>query len=182
MTEIDVVNVIGWISYHQELELEALAEAFSERDEISEVKYEPGTNPWLQTYFEPNDIYVAFYRSGKCSIPGCGSIDHFEYISNKVNNVMKDLLDFSYEPKSEISNIVATADFGTSIPLERLALELGMDMVEYEPEQFPGLMYRDTEYVILVFASGKVLCTGLSDVDMIADAIKDIEPQIRKVM
>lgn len=44
---------------------------------------------------------------------------------------------------------------------EALTLELRMEQTEYEPEQFSALMYRDLEYVVPVFSSGKLLCTGL---------------------
>jgi len=182
VTEFDVANVIGWISYQQELDLQALADAFSARDEISEVEYDPELNPWLQTHFNPDEVYVAFYRTGKCSIPGCESIEHFEDVSDRVNDVMRDLLGFSYEPQSEISNIVVTADLGSQIPLEVLAIELGMDAVEYEPEQFPALLYRGPDYVILVFSSGKFLCTGLTDLDEINSIMDEMSNKIKSVV
>jgi transcription initiation factor TFIID TATA-box-binding protein len=95
---------------------------------------------------------------------------------------MRDVLQFEYEPTVEISNIVATADIGSPIQLEALALELGMERTEYEPEQFPALMYRQEDYVMLVFASGKLLCTGLTDVEDVTDAIEQMEPRLRAVV
>jgi transcription initiation factor TFIID TATA-box-binding protein len=46
------------------------------------------------------------------------------------------------------------------IDLEKAAYTLGRTM--YEPEQFPGLIYRmeTPKVVILLFASGKLVCTG----------------------
>lgn len=182
MTDIEVANVVGMITYRQELDLAALAETFSERGEITGVTYAPADNHWLQTRFSPDDTYVAFYRTGRCSIAGGNSISHFHSTADRVNGVMRDLLEFEYEPTVEVSNIVTTVDLGSPIPLELLTLELGMDVVEYEPEQFPALMYRGQEYVILVFASGKLLCTGLTDLDAISGAIDDLKPQIQAVV
>jgi transcription initiation factor TFIID TATA-box-binding protein len=182
VTEFNVANVVGRISYQQEFDLEALAEAFSSRDEIADIKYEPEVNPWLQTQFNPEKIYVAFYRTGKCSIPGCKSIEHFNEISMRVNDVMRDIIGFSYEPKSEISNIVVTADLGSQIPLEMLAIELGMDKIEYEPEQFPALLYRGSDYVILVFSSGKFLCTGLTEIDKIRSIMDEMSSRIEEAV
>lgn len=181
MPELEIANVVGMITYQQELDLAALAETFEERKEITSVTYEPAENHWLQTRFAPDDTYVAFYRSGRCSIAGCTSIDHFESIVQRVNDVMCDLLEFDYEPDVEVSNIVATTDLGSAIPLEALTLELGMERTEYEPEQFPALMYRDPEYVVLVFSSGKLLCTGLTDVDAVSKATDDIAERIQAV-
>ncbi len=47
-----------------------------------------------------------------------------------------------------------------TLNLEAVALEL--ENTEYEPEQFPGLVYRlgDPKVVLLLFGSGKVVCTG----------------------
>ena len=39
---------------------------------------------------------------------------------------------------------------------------LGLENVEYEPEQFPGLVYRikQPKVVVLIFSSGKLVITG----------------------
>ena len=182
MRELEIANVVGTITYQQELDLAALAETFNERDEVSDVTYEPADNHWLQTHFSPDRTYVAFYRSGRCSIAGCRSIDHFKTIVDCVNAVMQDLLAFEYDPAVEISNIVATTDLGSSVPLELLTLELGIDAVEYEPEQFPALMYRGPDYVILVFASGKLLCTGLTELEAVSEAVSDFTRRIQTIM
>jgi transcription initiation factor TFIID TATA-box-binding protein len=65
-------------------------------------------------------------------------------------------------PKIEVQNIVATSDLGCEINLNSIAVTLGLDRVEYEPEQFPGLVYRldEPRVVLLLFGSGKMVCTG----------------------
>ena len=182
MPEIEIANVVGMITYQQELDLAALAETFGERKEVTSVTYEPADNHWLQTRFAPDDTYVAFYRSGRCSIAGGESIEHFETVVKQVNEVMRDLLEYEYEPSVEVSNIVATTDLGSPISLEALVLELGMEQTEYEPEQFPALMYRDSEYVVLVFSSGKLLCTGLTDMQSVSEAIETMSSRIQAIV
>lgn len=182
VVEPKVVSVVGTITYQQEIALDALANTFSRRGEITDVTYEPAENHWLQTRFAPDDTYVAFYRSGRCSIAGGNSVEHFHEVADRVNTLMRDILQFEYEPTVEISNTVATADIGSSIPLEALTLELGMEQTEYEPEQFPALKFRKEDYVILVFASGKLLCTGLTDVADVTDAIEQMESRLRAVV
>jgi transcription initiation factor TFIID TATA-box-binding protein len=182
VVEPTVVNVVGTVTYRQEIALDALADTFSRRDEITDVTYEPAENHWLQTRFAPDDTYVAFYRSGRCSIAGGNSVEHFYEAADRVNAFMRDILQFEYELTVEISNIVATTDIGSPIQLEALTLELGMNQVEYEPEQFPALMYREEDYVMLVFASGKLLCTGLTDVEDVTDAIEQMESRLRAVV
>jgi transcription initiation factor TFIID TATA-box-binding protein len=72
------------------------------------------------------------------------------------------------KPVIRIVNIVASANLWGVIDLEKAAFTLGKTM--YEPEQFPGLIYRmdDPKTVILIFRSGKLVCTGANkegDVD-----------------
>jgi len=182
VTDLQIANVVGMITYHQELELSALAETFEDREEITSAIYEPAENHWLQTRFAPDDTYVAFYRSGRCSIAGCESTGHFYAIAEQVNDVMRDLLEYEYKPEIEISNIVATADLSESIPLEVLAIGLGMENTEYEPEQFPALMYRGSEYVILIFSSGKLLCTGLNDLKVVSETVEGMVSRIQSII
>lgn len=178
--DLEVVNVVGWISYRQELDLAALADTFVTRSEITRVTYEPAKNHWVQTHFTPDDTYVAFYRSGRCSITGVDSVEQFEDVVGRVNAVMRDLLKFDFTPESKVSNIVVRTTLDMNVQLEALALQLGLERVEYEPEQFPALIYRDSESdaVIFVFSSGKLLCTGLSDLDAIANTIETFAKKI----
>ncbi|HQN92178.1 MAG TPA: TATA-box-binding protein, partial [Methanoculleus sp.] len=55
-----------------------------------------------------------------------------------------------------------SADLGTPINLNKIAVGFNLDRIEYEPEQFPGLVYRldDPKVVALLFGSGKLIITG----------------------
>jgi transcription initiation factor TFIID TATA-box-binding protein len=80
-------------------------------------------------------------------------------------------------PTAEIQNIVASGDLYGTIDLEDVAERLFKTM--YEPEQFPGLIYRMTEpkAVFLVFASGKIVCTGTkteNDLDLAVEKLLGI--------
>ena len=67
------------------------------------------------------------------------------------------------------------ADIGQQLNLSALAIGLGLEVTEYEPEQFPGLVYRPTDHdcVMLVFASGKVIITGTIDVESAEEVVAD---------
>jgi transcription initiation factor TFIID TATA-box-binding protein len=96
----------------------------------------------------------------------------------RVNTLMRELLKFDYEPTAEIKNIVATAELDSLPPLETIAIGLGLEQTEYEPEQFPALIYRYGDSVLLVFSSGKIVCTGLTDLEQISAAIENITMEI----
>jgi transcription initiation factor TFIID TATA-box-binding protein len=182
VAEFEIANVVGMATYRQELDLSALADTFEQRPEINSVTYGPAENHLLQTRFAPDDTYVPFYRSGKCSIVGAISPEHFEEVVEGINTLMKELLEFEYEPTAEIKNIVATAKLDSFPSLEAIAVGLGLEQTEYEPEQIPALIYRGKESVILTFASGRLVCTGLTELDDIAVVIEQMTARIQSVL
>jgi transcription initiation factor TFIID TATA-box-binding protein len=179
---VDIVNIVGSVTFQQELDLQELANTFESKERVPSVKYEPSENHWLQTRMSKDEVYVAFYRSGKASIVGCDSLQHFYGTADMVNEIMKELLQYDYEPKVEVSNIVATTSLGTHVGLEELAILLGLNNVEYEPEQFPALMYRIDDASILIFSSGKIVITGLKNPDLAEQVAEDVYDKAKSVI
>ena len=75
-----------------------------------------------------------------------------------------------------VQNIVATADLGGELNLNEVAMGLGLENVEYEPEQFPGLVYRVKEprVVMLLFSSGKIVCAGGKNTEDVSTAVEKV--------
>jgi transcription initiation factor TFIID TATA-box-binding protein len=84
------------------------------------------------------------------------------------------------KPKTEIVNIVASGNLAGLIDLEQTAYSLSKTM--YEPEQFPGLIYRvdDPKVVFLIFASGKIVCTGGRKEEDVFKTIKNLHQELKK--
>jgi len=84
------------------------------------------------------------------------------------------------EPDVEVQNIVASSDLETEINLNAIAISLGLEKVEYEPEQFPGLVYRidDPKVVVLLFGSGKLVCTGARKPEDVERAVEKITEEL----
>jgi transcription initiation factor TFIID TATA-box-binding protein len=84
-------------------------------------------------------------------------------------------------PKIEVQNIVATSDLGAKINLNAIAISLGLEKVEYEPEQFPGLVYRldVPKVVVLLFGSGKLVCTGARKPEDVTAAVEKITEELK---
>jgi transcription initiation factor TFIID TATA-box-binding protein len=84
------------------------------------------------------------------------------------------------KPDLKVVNIVASASLGGMIDLEKAAFTLGKTM--YEPEQFPGLIYRmdDPKVVILLFASGKLVCTGAKKEQDVYDAVQKLHTSLEE--
>ena len=77
-------------------------------------------------------------------------------------------------------NIVATANLSGRIALEEAVYSLGRTM--YEPEQFPGLIYRmdEPKVVILIFTSGKIVCTGATKEEDVYRAVDKLHNKLEE--
>ena len=83
----------------------------------------------------------------------------------------------------KVQNIVGSCDVGFAIMLERLSQE-HHSFCNYEPEIFPGLIYRilDLKVVVLIFVSGKIVLTGARTRKDIYEAYEKIYPILRSYM
>lgn len=167
MHHIELVNIIGVLDFRRELELSAVADLLKSSDVVSEVDYSPEKNHWLQTRFklDGEEKYVAFYRSGSSALVGCSSLEQLNRLSELVEGAMEPVIQES--PTLEIKNMVFVGELNQKLNLAHLAIAAGLERVEYEPEQFPGLIYRGdkSEPAFLVFASGKIVQTGSTTVE-----------------
>lgn len=82
-----------------------------------------------------------------------------------------------------MQNIVASVDFDYRLNLNAIAIGLGLENIEYEPEQFPGLVYRLDEpaVVALLFGSGKAVMTGAKTTEEITQATTAVETRLQEL-
>jgi len=84
-------------------------------------------------------------------------------------------------PQIDIVNIVASADLKSkTLNLRQLAMGLGLENIEYEPEQFPGLVFRmrEPKVVILIFSTGKIICTGAKNKNDVELAVAKLKGEL----
>lgn len=81
----------------------------------------------------------------------------------------------------KVENIVASATLNVVVPLEKIVSK--MEGMEYEPEQFPGLVYRmeKPKVAFLLFGSGKVVCTGGRTVADVHEAVKKVAKRLKSI-
>jgi transcription initiation factor TFIID TATA-box-binding protein len=82
-----------------------------------------------------------------------------------------------------IQNYVCVTDLGEPVNLSALAIGLGLEKTEYEPEQFPGLVYRSPDYesVLLVFGSGKTVITGAKSIEQAESAFENLKSAMKSL-
>jgi transcription initiation factor TFIID TATA-box-binding protein len=88
------------------------------------------------------------------------------------------------EPRVAVTNIVCSYDLGRYINLNKLMVTLNMEHVEYEPEQFPGLVFRiaDPKIVVLIFSSGKIILTGGKNLDDVRKGLAVLEKKLESLL
>jgi len=88
------------------------------------------------------------------------------------------------EPRVAVTNIVCSYDIGKYINLNKVVITLNLENIEYEPEQFPGLVYRikDPKIVALLFSSGKIILTGGKNLEDIKRGLDFLEQKLESIM
>lgn len=174
---IEIVNVVSSGSLGSEFDLEAVN---AELADIAE--YDPEKYPGIYIRLSESSPLITLYRTGKYIITGADSAqdasstrDHFLDLLTKHS-----ILEKPSDEWFRLQNYVCVSDLDINIDLSTLAISLGFEDTEYEPEQFPGLIYRspDSECVLLVFASGKTVITGASSVESAEKAFSEFEKHI----
>lgn len=154
---LSIENVVGSTSLEQELDLETLA------DDLEDVSYDPEQFPGLVYRTTDSKAASLIFRSGKLVCTGASSIDDLRRAVRITVEKLRTLgIVVPADPEVTIQNIVTSGDLGARLNLNAIAIGLGLEAVEYEPEQFPGLVYRldEPDVVALLFGSGKLVITG----------------------
>ena len=122
-------------------------------------------------------IAALVFGSGKVVLTGAKSIESLSEGLEILGNLLRDLnIDIPQELTYKIQNIVTSADLGSGINLNKIAVGFNLDRIEYEPEQFPGLVYRleNPKVVVLLFGSGKLIITGGKEPEDAKKAVQKI--------
>ncbi len=176
MPNIKIENVVASTSLGEQLDLQAIALA------LDGAEYEPEQFPGLIYRLKEPKTATLLFRSGKVVCTGAKSLDEVKLAISKVSKqIGRAGIEIKIEPKIEVQNIVASSDLGQEINLNAIAISLGLEKVEYEPEQFPGLVYRldSPKVVVLLFGSGKLVCTGARKPSDVGDAVQKIMEELQ---
>jgi len=164
--DISIENVVATATLGQKLDLLAIMKVFTN------VEYRPKKFPGLVFRLKRPKTTTLIFSTGKMVCTGAKSEKKARSAIRKVVEELKnnDIIILG-KPEIMIQNIVASANIHGKVDLEAAA-DI-MDNVMYEPEQFPGLIYRmgDPKVVILIFSSGKLVCTGGKSAEMVDVAV-----------
>src|SRR5271170_5793219 len=176
MVKIRIENVVASTSLGDQLDLQSIALG------LDGAEYEPEQFPGLIYRLKQPKTAILLFRSGKVVCTGAKSMHEVEEsIHTVAAQIKKGGQKINMKPKIEVQNIVASSDLESEINLNAIAVTLGLDRVEYEPEQFPGLVYRMQEprVVVLIFGSGKLVCTGARRPSDILLSVENLTKELR---
>ena len=180
MVEVNIENIVASTIYAHKLDLDFIAQS------IAETEYEPEQFPGLIYRLKKPKTATLLFRSGKANCTGAKNIDNVQktiiIIATNLREIGIEIFD-NENLKITIQNMVATANLNGELNLSQVAVGLGLDNVEYEPEQFPGLVYRmdEPKVAMLLFSSGKIVCAGSRKIEDVSLAVEKLTMELDRL-
>src|SRR5512136_23307 len=172
---IRIQNIVASAALNQRISLKTIVEKFPHAE------YSPRVFPGLVFRLKKPKTATLIFETGKMVCTGAKS--EKEAI-RAVNKVVKELrthgMQVLNKPAIKIQNIVASAALNGEIDLENVVYKLRKVM--YEPEQFPGAVFRmdEPKVVFLIFSAGKLVCVGAKKEQDVFDAVYKLQKMLEE--
>jgi len=173
---IKIENIVASASLGIRVPLEEMVKR------LEGTEYEPEQFPGLVYRIKDPKAAMLIFSSGKVVCTGARSIADVRKAVAKVARMIRSLkLDVPKKYKIQIENIVASAQVPARLDLDKIAF--GLENSEYEPDQFPGLVFRmkDPKAALLLFSSGKVICTGIRKIEDVEYAMNFLLKKLKSI-
>ncbi|MBI4918868.1 TATA-box-binding protein [archaeon] len=174
--EVEVVNIVISAALGHDIPLEKMAAT------LSNTEYNPEQFPGLVLRIKEPKTSALIFSSGKIVCTGARNLEEVHQSIRKIIKTLEKInIKIKKEPEISIQNMVAAGSIGMDLNLNVLAMKL--DNVEYEPEQFPGLVYKipSVNSTFLLFSNGKIVCTGTKSKDAVYAAVEKLIDNLKKV-
>ena len=144
-------------------------------------EYNPETFPGLVLRVKEPKSAVLVFSSGNLVCTGTKSVSQVrQVIQAVIKQLRKISVNITIKPVITVQNIVASGTINLKLNLNFLALE--MQNTEYEPEQFPGLVYKLVEpnATFLLFSNGKLVCTGTKNNQQLNNSMEQLVKTLKE--
>jgi len=172
---IRIENVVASATLNQRIDLNAVVKG------NPTVEYRPEQFPGLVFRLKRPKTATLIFNSGKMVCTGAKSEKEAKRAIKKVVlELKKSGIIIIGKPEIKVVNMVASVNLLGRIELDDCAYAL--DRTMYEPEQFPGLIYRMDEprVVFLIFASGNLVCTGATKEEDVYKAVAKLHKKLEE--
>ncbi len=151
---------------------------------VPDIEYEPEQFPGAILKLKEPKVSLLLFKNGKLIISGASSEEQIVQAIKRASKIIHEIQPSVRVPRNveyEVVNLVATGNLNRSLDLFKTAL--GLDNVEYEPEQFPGAILRlaDPKLTLLLFKNGKVICAGAKREDLLRKGLKKANELVSEV-
>ena len=146
-------------------------------------EYNPETFPGLVLRVKEPKSAVLVFSSGNLVCTGTKSVSQVRQVVEEVIKQLRKInVNITTKPKITVQNIVASGTINLKLNLNFMALE--MENTEYEPEQFPGLVYKliEPNATFLLFSNGKLVCTGTKNKQQLEDSMVQLLKNVKAAL
>lgn len=176
----NIENMVSAITIDQKIDLRKFTK------NVKGLEYNPERFPGVVYRIQKPKVAMLIFSSGKIICTGARSEEDRKIaVESLIKKFEEGGIKIKSDPIVEVQNIVASAKMNVRVNLDLLAMKY--DNTEYEPEQFPGLVFRleKPKTVMLIFRSGKIIITGARtqrDADLAAEKTKRMVKKIGAVI
>ncbi len=166
--DVKIENVVVFATLGKDIPLEKISK------ELVGAEYTPEAFPGVIYRIKDPKTAALIFSSGKIVCTGARSPKFAKNAVQKVVDDMKALnIDMPDTFHTGVENIVASTQIDAKDKLNLEFIAYNLENAEYEPEQFPGLVYRisDPRVAFLLFGTGKIICTGARKIEEIHAAL-----------
>ncbi len=175
-SKLKVQNIVATTSLGKPVPLTKLARS------QSNTEYNPEQFPGLVLRVPKPKSAVLVFSSGNLVCTGTKSVAQVKLVISAVIKQLRKIgINITEKPKITVQNIVASGSINMNLNLNMLSLAL--ENTEYEPEQFPGLVYKmlKPNATFLLFSNGKLVCTGTKNRKQLDESMKQLLKNTKEV-
>ncbi len=176
--EVRIVNIVVNTSLKHDIPLEKMAA------KLPNTEYNPEQFPGLVIRIKEPKTSALIFSSGNVVCTGARTLAEVDESLKKIIKALEKInIKITIKPEITVQNIVASGSIGMMLNLNVLAMRL--NNIEYEPEQFPGLVYKlvgpDIKATFLLFSNGKIVCTGTKSEEQVHIALDKLIVNLKKI-
>jgi len=178
MTKITIENIVASSNISAGFDVKQLSE------KIPDFKHNPDEFEGLTIKLDEPKTAILLFSDGKLVCTGAKTTDEIDRSIDKVISKIKKInVTTKKKPAVEIQNVVASVDLKKEMHLSSISKALLLQDVNYQPDQFPGLVYKIDDYgaTLLLFSSGKLVCTGTKSIEDATSAIDIMKEKLSSI-
>ena len=167
--KVKIANLVYQIRFKNKFDMDKLRESFLDIDKIK------GNFPGLKVKLKDPKCTILFFVNGVIHVTGLKNSKHIVEVEKIIKSKFESIgIEYKVESEPIIINSLAVGEYGDTLDLNKISVTWKNTI--YEPELFPGLIYRVYEPVratFLIFSSGKFVVLGVSDLSLLPAIIKE---------